>query len=79
MTFIGDNDGMKKRKAWLLFFVSLLIPATLFFKENKVPCTTKVEVSIGDYSSLAQGQRAALQQLSAEIKRCPKAQIYKVR
>lgn len=79
LTFFGDNGDMKKRKAWLLFLVPLLIPAALTFRRKVVACSSKVEVTIGDYSSLAKGQRAAIRQLSSEIKRCPKAQIYTVR
>ena len=70
---------MKKRKVWLLFFAPLIIPFALFFREKEKPCADKVVVTVGDFSSLAQGQRAALQQLSAEVKRCPKAQTYKIR
>ncbi len=69
---------MKKDKLWILFLVPFLIPAALLFKTKEVPCSSKVEVSIGDYSSVAAGQRAALRQLSEEIERCPNAQIYKI-
>ncbi|HEX8236046.1 MAG TPA: hypothetical protein VF600_08825 [Abditibacteriaceae bacterium] len=70
---------MKNRRVWLLFLLPLIVPVALLFRNAGRPCSSKIDVSIGNYSSLAAGQHAALQQLSYEIKRCPKAQTYTIR
>lgn len=65
-------------KALLFLVIPLLIPAALLLPKKEPTCSDKVEVNIGNFSTRAAGQRASLNQLAHEIKRCPKAQKFRI-
>ena len=65
-------------KALLLLVIPFLIPAALLLPKPEPTCSDKVEISIGNFSTRAAGQRASLNQLAREIKRCPKARRFRI-
>lgn len=70
---------MNKRYVVLLFLIPLAIPISILLIRREKPCSSHVDFHIGSYSPFYGGQRAALQRLSQEIKRCPDADTYTVR
>lgn len=66
------------KKFLLLLALPLIIPATLLLRKPEPGCSQMVEVSIGNFPSLAAGQSAALKQLACETKKCPNAQKFRI-
>ena len=66
------------KKSLFLLIIPLLIPAALLLPKPEPTCSNKIEVSIGNFSTRAAGQRASLNQLAYEIKRCPTAQKFRI-
>lgn len=69
---------MKKRVLRGMILVLLFIPLLAFWT-RKTPYAGRIEINIGNFSTELAGQRASLQVLASELKRCPNAQTFTIK
>lgn len=70
---------INRRELWL--FATPLLVLLLAFGVKMWPkhCPNRIMVSVGGHSSRTEGDRAAVQELSRQIRLCPQTPIYEIK
>ena len=69
---------MKKRRVLFIVIAIIITGVAIAFAAQKLRCPQEIETHIGWFDSKDTALRASIVKLADEIRRCPKAELYRV-